>query len=126
MSATEVSTTVGSVKVSNPGLLQWVREMAAMCKPDRVVWVDGSEQEKKVLTEQAVAEGVLIPLNQEKRPGCYLHRSNPNDVARVEQCTFICTPTKDEAGPTNKCMATDAAYDKLAKIFDAAMIGSKL
>jgi phosphoenolpyruvate carboxykinase (GTP) len=126
MSATEVSTTVGSVKVSNPGLLQWVREMAAMCKPDRVVWVDGSAQEKKVLTEQAVAEGVLIPLNQEKRPGCYLHRSNPNDVARVEQLTFICTPTKDEAGPTNNWMAPDAAYEKLAKLFDGAMKGRTL
>jgi phosphoenolpyruvate carboxykinase (GTP) len=66
---------------------------------------------------------VLIPLNQEKLPGCYLHRSNPNDVARVEQLTFICTPTKEEAGPTNNWQAPDEAYAKLGKLFDGSMKG---
>jgi len=120
---TNVATTIGTMKVSNETLLKWVNEVEAMTKPDRVVWVDGSEEENKLLTEQAVASGVLIPLNPQKRPGCYLHRSNPNDVARVEHCTFICTPTKEGAGPTNNWMAPDDAYAKLGKLFDGSMKG---
>jgi len=120
---TNVTTTIGTMKVSNETLLKWVNEVGAMTKPDRVVWVDGSEEENKLLTEQAVAAGVLIPLNPQKRPGCYLHRSNPNDVARVEHCTFICTPTKEGAGPTNNWMAPDDAYSKLGKLFDGSMKG---
>nr|MBK7066157.1 phosphoenolpyruvate carboxykinase (GTP) [Deltaproteobacteria bacterium] len=111
------------MKVSNETLLKWVNEVGAMTKPDRVVWVDGSEEENKLLTEQAVAAGVLIPLNPQKRPGCYLHRSNPNDVARVEHCTFICSPTKEGAGPTNNWMAPDDAYSKLGKLLDGSMKG---
>ncbi len=107
----------------NPSLLSWVDETARLAKPDRVVWCDGSEEEKNRLTEQAVAAGILIPLNAKVRPGCYLHRSNPNDVARVEQLTFICTPTKDDAGPTNNWMDPKAAYAKLGKLFDGAMKG---
>jgi phosphoenolpyruvate carboxykinase (GTP) len=107
----------------NKHLLGWVRESAALLKPDRVVWCDGSELEKERLTKHAVDTGVLIPLNPKKRPGCYLHRSNPNDVARVEHLTFICTPTKDEAGPTNNWMAPDEAYGKLTKLFDGSMKG---
>ena len=83
-------------------LLDWVDEIARLTKPDRVVWCDGSDEEKHRLTEETVAKGILTPLNQQKLPGCYIHRSNPNDVARVEQLTFICTPTKDEAGPTSR------------------------
>ncbi|TAK24484.1 MAG: phosphoenolpyruvate carboxykinase (GTP) [Myxococcaceae bacterium] len=120
---TNVTTTIGTMKVSNETLLKWVHEVGAMTKPDRVVWVDGSEEENKLLTEQAVAAGVLIPLNPQKRPGCYLHRSNPNDVARVEHCTFICSPTKEGAGPTNNWMAPDDAYSKLGKLLDGAMKG---
>ena len=120
---TNVTTTIGTMKVSNETLLQWVNEVAAMTKPDHVVWVDGSEDENKNLTEQAVASGVLIPLNPQKRPGCYLHRSNPNDVARVEHCTFICTPTKEGAGPTNNWMSPEDAYAKLGKLFDGSMKG---
>ena len=104
-------------------LVQWVEEMARMTKPDRVVWCDGSDEEKHRLTEEAVSKGVLLPLNQQKLPGSYLHRSNPNDVARVEQLTFICTPTKDEAGPTNNWMAPDEAYRKVAQLFDGSMKG---
>jgi len=107
----------------NRHLLEWVNEMAKLCKPDRVVWVDGSPEEKKRLTEQAVAEKVLEPLNQDKLPGCYLHRSNPNDVARMEHLTFICTKTKEEAGPTNNWMAPDEAYQKLGQLFDGCMKG---
>lgn len=97
--------------------------MAKLTKPERIVWCDGSAEEKERFTQQAVDEKILEPLNQEKHPGSYLHRSNPNDVARVEQLTFICTPTKDEAGPTNNWMAPDEAYAKLEKLFDGSMKG---
>jgi phosphoenolpyruvate carboxykinase (GTP) len=104
-------------------LVQWVEQMARMTKPDRIVWCDGSDEEKHRFTEEAVSKGILIPLSQQKLPGSYLHRSNPNDVARVEQLTFICTPTKDEAGPTNNWMAPDEAYRKLAALFEGSMKG---
>ena len=107
----------------NPHLLQWVSEMAALTKPDRIVWCDGSDEERARLTAQAVAEGVLIELDQTKRPGCYYHRSNPNDVARVENLTFICTETKDDAGPTNNWMDPAAAYAKLTPLFAGSMVG---
>ena len=108
---------------ANAPLAKWVSEATALCKPDRVVWCDGSEDEKRRFTEQAVAMGVLIPLNQQKHPGSYLHRSNPNDVARVEHLTFICTKTQDAAGPTNNWMAPDLAYAKLRALFEGSMKG---
>lgn len=123
MAGENVSTTVGSMQVNNEHLLKWVADAAKMTRPDRVVWCDGSEQERDILTAEAVEAGVLIPLNQEKRPGCYLHRSNPNDVARVEHLTFICTPTKEGAGPNNHWMAPDEAYAKLAALFEGSMTG---
>ena len=113
----------GKPLTKNERLLKWVAEMTALTKPDRVVWLEGSEDEKKRLTDEAVAQKIIEPLNHEKLPGCYLHRSNPNDVARVEQLTFICTPTKDEAGPTNNWMAPNEAYAKLGKLFDGSMKG---
>jgi phosphoenolpyruvate carboxykinase (GTP) len=113
----------GKVLTSNPTLLKWVTEMAALTKPDRIVWCDGSEDEKKKLTAEAVEQKVLEPLNQEKLPGCYLHRSNPNDVARVENLTFICSETKEQAGPTNNWMDPKEAYAKLGKLFDGSMKG---
>src|SRR5579883_2119951 len=113
----------GKTLTRNQRLLQWVQDTAHLTKPDRVIWCDGSKEEERRLTEEAVSLVVLTPLNQQKLPGCYLHRSNPNDVARVEQLTFICTPTKDEAGPTNNWMAPQEAYDKLGKLFDGSMKG---
>jgi phosphoenolpyruvate carboxykinase (GTP) len=107
----------------NKALLDWVRDCAALVQPDRVVWCDGSEAEKERLTKHAVDTGVLIPLNPKKRPGCYLHRSNPNDVARVEHLTFICTRTKEAAGPTNNWMSPEEAYGKLTKLFQGSMKG---
>ncbi len=107
----------------NPTLLSWVDDMAKLTKPERIVWVDGSEDEHKRLTEIALAEGAIEPLNPEKLPGCFYSRSNPNDVARVEHLTFICTPTKEEAGPTNNWMAPADAYAKLSKLYDGAMKG---
>ncbi|MBL8604193.1 MAG: phosphoenolpyruvate carboxykinase (GTP) [Myxococcales bacterium] len=123
MSATEVPTTVGKMTVTNQHLLDWVAETAKRTQPDKIVWCDGSDVEREVLTQYAVETGVLIPLNQEKRPGCYLHRSNPNDVARVEHLTFICTPTKEEAGPTNNWMAPADGYAKLGAMFEGSMKG---
>jgi phosphoenolpyruvate carboxykinase (GTP) len=109
--------------VTNPALTAWVREMAQLTTPDRVTWLDGSDREYEGLLRDAVAAGQLIPLNPERHPGCYLHRSHPADVARTEQCTFICTPTSADAGPTNRWMAPEEAYAKLRALFDGAMRG---
>src|SRR5262245_35514522 len=110
-------------KTTNPHLERWVNEMAAMTTPDRVVWCDGSEAERARLTELAVQQGVLTPLNQEKRPGCYLHRSDPNDVARVEHLTFICSRRKEDAGPNNNWWDPKEAYAKLGSLFQGCMKG---
>ncbi len=118
--------TVTTNLTKNQRLLDWVNEMAALTTPDQVVWCDGSDDEKRRLTEYAVSKGILTPLNAQKNPGCYLHRSNPNDVARVEHLTFICTPTKDEAGPTNNWMAPQDAYTKLKGWFQGSMKGRTL
>ena len=113
----------GTTAPANPAILAWVEQYRQICQPDRIFWVDGSEAEKEFLLDQAVQQGVLLKLNQEKLPGCYYHRSNPNDVARVEQCTFICTPAKDEAGPTNNWAAPREMYDKLHGLLAGAMKG---
>ncbi len=113
----------GDSPTTNPRLLAWVDEMAKLTKPDQIVWCDGSQAEKDRLTKEAVDKGILIPLNPEKRPGCYLHRSNPNDVARTEHLTFVCTRAKDAAGPNNNWMDPKDAYAKLGKLFDGSMKG---
>jgi phosphoenolpyruvate carboxykinase (GTP) len=109
--------------ISHAGVKAWVDEMVQLCQPDHVYWCDGSEEEKEKLTDQAVKSGLLIRLNQEKLPGCYLHRSNPNDVARVEDRTFICTRTPEAAGPTNNWMPPAAMYEKLHGLCRGAMKG---
>ena len=103
--------------------LSWVEEMAALCKPDQVVWCDGSEEEKKRLTDQAISTGELYLLDQEKLPGCVLHRTAENDVARTEHLTFICTRTEADAGPTNNWMEPQEAYAKVGAMFDGSMKG---
>lgn len=108
---------------NNPKLLAWVDEMAKLTQPDRIVWCDGSEEEKERLTKEAVDKGILIPLSPEKRPGCYLHRSDPNDVARTEHLTFVCTRTKEASGPNNNWMDPKEAYAKLGKLFEGSMKG---
>src|SRR5260221_8330273 len=110
-------------KTSHPGVQTWVNEMKELCRPESIYWCDGGDEEKDRLTQQAVDAGVLIKLNQEKLPGCYYHRSNPNDVARVEECTFICTRTPDAAGPTNHWRAPAAMYEKLYGLCRGAMKG---
>src|SRR5271154_6025146 len=107
----------------NKALLKWVEECAALATPSKIVWCDGSEEERHRITEECVAAGTLIPLNQQKLPGCYLHRSNPNDVARVEECTFICTRTPEAAGPSNNWKAPGEMYAKLRPLFDGSMKG---
>ncbi|HSY19143.1 MAG TPA: phosphoenolpyruvate carboxykinase (GTP) [Candidatus Acidoferrales bacterium] len=115
--------TSGSCNTANQAIIRWVEAQAKLCQPDQIYWCDGSESEKEILTAEAVAKGVLVKLNQEKLPGCYYHRSNPNDVARVEQCTFICTPMQDEAGPTNNWMPPKEMYAKLRGLCDGSMRG---
>ena len=114
---------LGNCNTSNEAVKSWVEEMIHLVQPDRVHWCDGSEAEKEALTAEAVKAGVLIQLDQKKWPGCYYHRSNPNDVARVEQCTFICTPTRDEAGPTNNWREPEEMYLKLYDLAKGAMKG---
>jgi len=111
------------VKTSNAHLNAWVDEMARLTKPDRIVWCNGSDEERQKLTAQAVEQKVLEPLDSKKWPGCYLHHSNANDVARVEHLTFICTRTKAAAGPFNNWMAPQDAYAKLSGLFDGCMKG---
>ena len=104
-------------------LVDWVNQSAELCQPDRIIWCDGSAAERAALFKQGVADGIFIPLNPVKRPGCYLHRSNSNDVARTEHLTFICTPSQDTVGPTNNWMETKAAYAKLRGLFAGCMKG---
>ncbi len=108
---------------NNKVVLSWLNEMAEMTKPDKIVWIDGSEQQLEELRAEAVATGEIIKLNQEKLPGCYYHRTAENDVARVEDRTFICTPTKEEAGPINNWMDPAEMYAKLKKLYTGSMMG---
>jgi phosphoenolpyruvate carboxykinase (GTP) len=111
---------------ANGFVQKWVKDMAAMCQPDNIYWCDGSEDERERLTQAAVQCGDLIALNQKALPGCYLHRSAPNDVARTENLTFVCTDEKEDAGPNNNWMAPAESYDKLSRIFSGSMRGRTL
>ena len=108
---------------NNKTVLAWLEEMKAMTQPDKVIWIDGSEEQLEALRKEAVETGEMIKLNQEKLPGCYYHRTAENDVARVESRTFICTPTKEEAGPINNWMEPDEMYAKLKKLYTGSMKG---
>jgi phosphoenolpyruvate carboxykinase (GTP) len=104
-------------------LEQWVEEVARLTTPERVHWCDGSAQERAQYMEQALAEKAFEPLNEKTYPNCFLHRSNPNDVARTEQVTFICTREKQDAGPTNNWMSPAEAKQKVEPLFRGAMKG---
>ena len=107
----------------NKALLSWIDEMAALTTPDKIVWVTEGEKQIEALKEEAVAAGLMERLNEEKLPGCLLHRTKPNDVARVEARTFICTTKKEMAGPTNNWVEKDEMYARLRPLARGGMKG---
>ena len=108
---------------NNKYVLSWIEEMAAITKPDKIVWIDGTEEQAEALRAEACSTGELQKLNEELLPNCYLHRTAINDVARVEGRTYICTPTKEEAGNINNWMDPAEMYDKLYKLYTGSMQG---
>lgn len=108
---------------NNKNVLSWVDEMVALCKPDKVVWIDGSEEQLNALRDEAVSTGEMERLNEEKLPGCLLHRTLQNDVARVESRTFICSRKEEDAGPTNNWCDPKEMYAKLTPMYDGVMKG---
>ena len=110
-------------EVTNMKARDWIAEMVALCKPDDVHFVDGSEAEYKRLCDQMVASGVLIKLNEKLRPNSYLARSHPSDVARMEDRTFVCSRNPEDAGPNNNWVDPTEMKAKLRKLFDGCMRG---
>ena len=108
---------------NNKYVLNWIDEMAAMTKPDKIVWIDGTEAQAEALRAEACSTGEMIKLNQDLLPNCYLHRTAVNDVARVEGRTFICTSKKEDAGNINNWMAPEECYAKLSKLYNGSMKG---
>ncbi|MBQ2767667.1 MAG: phosphoenolpyruvate carboxykinase (GTP) [Clostridia bacterium] len=111
------------MEIKNTYVRNWVEEMALLTRPDQIVWIDGSETQAEELRKQAIATGEMIKLNQDKLPGCYLHRTAVNDVARVEGRTFICTTNKEDAGNINNWMDPYECYHKLSKLYRGSMKG---
>ena len=107
-------------------LNEWVAEVATLTQPDRIHWCDGSDAEYTELVAKMVVDGTLLPLNQDTHPGCYLHRSHPDDVARVEHLTFVCSHMREDAGPNNHWMAPSEAHAKMDALFDGCMRGRTL
>jgi len=105
----------------NSNVLKWIDDVISMTKPADVMWIDGSEEQLKSLREEACKSGELRPLNQEKYPGCYYHRTKPNDVARMEDRTFICSNEKENAGPTNNWKSPSEAYKLGTEILENSM-----
>ena len=114
---------IPNVPTNNRKLATWVSDMAALCKPDQVVWCDGTQAEYDRLCELLVKAGIFIRLNPEKRPNCFLARSHPSDVARVEERTFICAATKEDVGPTNNWAHPDEMRATMHSVFDGCMRG---
>lgn len=108
---------------TNKNVLNWVDEMVALCTPDNVVWIDGSDAQLEALRKECIATGEMEELNQEKLPGCLLHRTKANDVARVEDRTFICTTEKEDAGAINNWMAPQDMKDKMTPLYNGVMKG---
>ena len=109
--------------LKNQKLNKFISRAEKLCKPEKVVWIDGSKELYDTLLAEAVSTGEMLPLNEEKLPGCFLHRSAVNDVARVEGRTFICCDKQEDAGPTNNWMQPEKAYSMLEGIFDGCMKG---
>ena len=108
---------------SNKKLQEWVNEVAEMCQPDKIYWCDGSKEEYERLMKEAVDSGAAIPLNPEKRPGCYLFRSHPSDVARVEERTFIASRKQEDAGPTNNWIDPIELKKTMTNLYKGCMKG---
>ena len=106
-----------------PALQEWVDAVAAHTRPDNIYWCDGSDSENDRLTAEMCESGILSPLNQEKYPDCYLHLSDPSDVARVEHLTFVCTREQEDAGQNNNWMDPNEAHEKIDALFEGAMEG---
>lgn len=113
-------------KIKHTPLKKWILEMAEMCQPDKIVLIDGSEEEKKRLEDEAISTGELVRLDQKKLPGCFYHRSHPNDVARMEELTYICTKLQSDAGPTNNWMSPQEGYKRAREIYTGCMKGSTM
>ncbi len=111
---------------SNTNLLNWIGEITRLCTPDSVHWCDGSEEEYQLLLDGMVASGAAVRLNQQLRPGCYLFRSHPSDVARVEDRTFIASPTREEAGPTNNWKDPEELRATMLALYRGCMRGRKM
>ena len=124
--APDTAPTVTGTATKFPALADWVSEVAALTRPAAIHWCDGSDAESDALHTQMQADGTLIALNPDTHPNCWLHRSNPEDVARVEHLTFICTPNRDDAGPNNHWMAPSEAHAKIDALFDGCMAGRTL
>ncbi|MEG2428834.1 MAG: phosphoenolpyruvate carboxykinase (GTP) [Oscillospiraceae bacterium] len=108
---------------NNKNVINWVDEMTKLCKPDQIVWIDGSDAQLNDLRNEAIASGEMEKLNEEKLPGCLLHRTLQNDVARVEARTFICSKNEEDAGPTNNWCDPKEMYAKLTPMYDGVMKG---
>jgi len=108
---------------TNAALRDWVADAATLTRPDRIQWCDGSQFERDALIELMLGRGDLITLNQETHPHCYLHRSDPSDVARVEHLTYVCTRNREDAGPNNNWMDPAEAHRKVDALFDGCMHG---
>ena len=117
---------MSATMTQNRYVLNWIDEMAKMTRPAKIVWIDGTEQQAEELRREACSTGELTKLNQELLPGCYLHRTAINDVARVEGRTFICTRKKEDAGNINNWMDPKECYARLSKLYDGAMEGKTM
>ncbi|MBT5558506.1 MAG: phosphoenolpyruvate carboxykinase (GTP), partial [Proteobacteria bacterium] len=114
------------MSTTNTELAQWVNSVAEQTSPDSIVWCTGSDEEYQSLIDQMQADGTLLELNQEAYPNCFLHRSDPSDVARVENLTYVCSSSEEDAGPNNNWMAPGEAKAKMDALFDGCMKGRTL
>lgn len=121
--ATPTTAALGSAGSSLAALNEWVAQVAALTQPDKIQWCDGSDAENQALIAQMLADGTLERLNEQTHPGSYLHRSHPDDVARVEHLTFVCTNEREDAGPNNHWMAPREAHAKMDALFEGCMRG---